>query len=89
MLEVNKGYPEHYGYALGHLAEAEDEIVQDYPMFAGLIRVERKRLEDDPDYRPDWKGLVLAVMALRGGLTPSQVTLVDELKSWFTEQKEP
>lgn len=38
LMETKKGYPEHFIYAIGHLAEAEDEIVQKHPNQAGKIR---------------------------------------------------
>lgn len=36
--ETRKGYPHHFVYAIGHLAEAEDELVQDYPVWTERIR---------------------------------------------------
>ena len=45
ILEVSKGYPHHVWYAIGHMAEAEDEIVELMPDEAGKIRERRLRLE--------------------------------------------
>ena len=60
MLEVNKGYPHHVWYAMGHMAEAEDEIINMMPEEANEIRSARVRLEksltletglDIPDFK--------------------------------------
>lgn len=41
MMEVKKGYPEHAWIAIGHLAEAEDESLKDYPHLTDTIREHR------------------------------------------------
>ena len=41
MLEARKGYVVHSWLAVGHLAEAEDETLEDYPDLSELIREER------------------------------------------------
>ena len=41
MLEVYKGYVAHSWLAIGHLAEAEDEMLEDYPHITDKIREER------------------------------------------------
>jgi hypothetical protein len=46
-MEARQGYPLHRWWALGHLAEASDELVQDYPEMANEIREYRKMYEDD------------------------------------------
>ena len=51
LLETCKGYPEHYFFALGHLGEAEDEVVMRWPALAAFIRDQRLQLEDDAGYR--------------------------------------
>jgi len=43
---------------MGHLAEAGDELVKEYPKHAALVRAERKKLEEDPNYSPDFDGLM-------------------------------
>lgn len=48
--ESKKGYPAHFWLAQGHLAEAEDELLRDYPELAEIVRNERKLLEEDPAY---------------------------------------
>jgi hypothetical protein len=52
MKEVKKGYPHHVWYAMGHMAEAEDELQGFLPAEAELVRVERKELEASAG---DWK----------------------------------
>jgi len=49
--ETCKGYPEHYFFAVGHLAEAEDECVLKYPALAAFLRDLRLQLEDDAGFR--------------------------------------
>lgn len=67
LLESRKGYPVHVAYAMGHLAEAEDEIVLQMPESAALIREERLMLEDNPEYVPDWERLI-KIVAIDGML---------------------
>ncbi len=64
--ERDKGYPHHVWYAVGHMAEAEDEIVERMPEEALLIRKERMRLEKDLRACVDFEGLMYAVA--RGGM---------------------
>ena len=59
--ESRQGYPTHRFYALGHMAEAGDELVKEYPKYAEMIRAERKKLEDDPGYTPDFEELIETV----------------------------
>lgn len=59
--ESRQGYPTHRFYALGHMAEASDELVKEYPKYAAIVRKERKKLEDDPDYTPDFEELIKTV----------------------------
>jgi hypothetical protein len=47
--EAQQGYPEHVWFAIGHLAEASDELVQDFPDMANEIRLNRKNLEQQID----------------------------------------
>jgi hypothetical protein len=48
---------------MGHLAEAADELLRDYPELADNIRNERKLLEDDGDYQIPIMDLIAAVSA--------------------------
>jgi len=59
--ETLKGYPHHYWDALGHMAQAEDEIVQIMPDEAKLINDARKRWEEDAYDVPDFNALRYAV----------------------------
>ncbi len=56
--ETRHGYPDHIYYARGHLAEAEAELAQLYPAHSDLVRKERKLLEADEDYTPDFTALM-------------------------------
>ena len=51
MLEAIQGYPEHRWLAIGHMAEAADEIVAEDPDLAKQIRELRIRYMDDPGER--------------------------------------
>jgi hypothetical protein len=61
--ETKKGYPEHYYYAMGHMAEAEDEILAIYPEVMEAIRSERLAYQEDREKLPDWKHLMETLMA--------------------------
>ena len=62
--EANQGYPEHFFIAIGHLAEAGDEMVKDYPEVAGRIREERLKLWSDRNYCPPLLELAMELDAL-------------------------
>lgn len=57
IVEAPLGYPRHAWFAVGEMAEAEDELLQDYPEAAATVRGYRTRLmqsidlasEVDPD----------------------------------------
>ena len=49
MTEVGHGYPQHAGLAIGHMAEAAAEAMQDYPKLAETIRTHWKAFELDED----------------------------------------
>lgn len=51
-LEYRTGdYPVHKWYAVGHLAEAADEIIKEYPAIAATIRDMRiAYMEEDTDF---------------------------------------
>lgn len=66
MLEACRGYPEHYWFALGHLAEAEDELVLGYPDLANTVRAHRKELELYPRYEIPFVELVNQISVTAG-----------------------
>lgn len=75
MNEARLGYPHHVYYAIGHLSEAEDEIVDIQPEDAALIRESRIKIQDSLDsgeqsklHIPDFKKLMSAVAL--GGMLP-------------------
>ena len=49
MTEVRQGYPQHAGLAIGHLAEAAAEAMQEHPQLAAEIREHWKAFEVDED----------------------------------------
>lgn len=56
--EARHGYPDHIFYSRGHLAEAEAELAQLYPVHSDMVRMERKLLEQNPEYTPDFTALM-------------------------------
>jgi hypothetical protein len=65
--EAANGYPDHVWLAIGHLAEASDELIASYPDAARAIRAARKPLETSPAGMPahvDIMGLIARVTAL-------------------------
>lgn len=66
LLEWRKGYPEHFDYALGHISEAEDELVERQPALAAAIRGHRKRLESNPAYPFPFRELLLTIREQTG-----------------------
>jgi len=64
--EALKGYPHHYWDALGHMAQAEDEILVIMPKEAEMIRKARKVWEADEHRCPDFRKLMYAVSAAAG-----------------------
>lgn len=61
LLETHKGYPHHRDFAIGHLAEAEDEGVLIMPETVALIRAERLKIEADIHYMPDFVKLTKSI----------------------------
>lgn len=52
------GYPQHRWLAIGHLAEASEEMVAEYPAVAHTLRTERLKLMADPKYNPSLMELI-------------------------------
>jgi hypothetical protein len=61
LLEKDKGHPEHYWFAMGHLAEAEDELVKDFQDATALVRSERLNLQKNRDYEVPFADLITAI----------------------------
>ncbi len=73
MMETRKGYPTHVAFAMGHMAEAEDELVDRMPRTLEEIRKERLKLQADPlGYMPDWEFLT-RLIAVDGMLPGSEL----------------
>jgi hypothetical protein len=62
MLEVHKDYPEHRWFAMGHMAEAEDELCEQFPSMSKLVRQERIKLEQDEVHNVPWGGLIRSLV---------------------------
>ena len=62
--ESKQGYPIHKWYAVGHLAEASDELLAEYPDAAAAVRSERLKYMKDENYRIDYAKLIESVSAL-------------------------
>jgi predicted metal-dependent phosphoesterase TrpH len=58
---MKKGYPKHYWYAMGHMAEAEDELQQDFPDLAESVRACRKAWEANEHSVPRWGRLIVMI----------------------------
>jgi hypothetical protein len=55
------GYPDHHWLAIGHLAEAAEELLQSWPDMANQVRAHRKRLELDRAYQVPVMDLIAKV----------------------------
>jgi hypothetical protein len=64
MNESRLGYPTFQWLAIGHMSEAEDELLARYPDQAYTIREHRKQYEDDADYIVPILELINALTAL-------------------------
>lgn len=64
IMESLMGYPEHKWLAIGHLAEASDEIYQKDKGLANEIRKHRKQFEEDGDYEIPIMTLIIMVSSL-------------------------
>ena len=64
LIESETAYPVHYWYAMGHLAEAEEELYKDYPDLMIMVRAERIQLEIDRSYRIDFNALITALVKI-------------------------
>ena len=74
-LEMSKGYPHHYFFALGHLAEAEDECIKDFPNYAAFIRDQRLQWQEDACRVPSWTAMIgLIVFRFIGKNDPAHFT---------------
>lgn len=85
MMEAGKGYPLHLWYAVGHLAEAEDECLRSYPELAEGVR--RLRLgimgqrEGGYNAQGHRNALEYAVNLLAGSASKEEQRIKDLIKS--------
>jgi hypothetical protein len=73
MLETCKGYPEHVWFAMGHLAEAEDETVHRHAELANVIRNERLRIQQNHEHKTSWEDLVNVIVKYEEELSDEQL----------------
>ncbi len=71
MVEAKLGYPEHKWLAIGHMAEAETELLQKYRGHSLTIREHRKAYEEDMDY-------IVPILSLIKGLSDEEKRLCSE-----------
>jgi len=62
--ESISGYPEHLWLAIGHLAEAEEESIKNYPQFADKIRKDRLELMNNKGEESNLLLLIKEIMEL-------------------------
>jgi len=78
--EARQGYPEHVWLAIGHLAEASEELLAVHPELANEIRNHRKRLETEADagrwYDVPVVELITKVSQVARGVLPTAVPAV-------------
>jgi len=93
LLESLKGYEEHYLFALGHLSEAEDELVKDHAELANYLRDFRKQLEEDPEYVYPFTDAILHVAHQGEAEVEAHISDIEaefegktpeELRAWWT-----
>ena len=56
--EVRLGYPDHMWLVIGHMAEAESELVKDYLSWASIVREKRLAYMNEA-IEPDFLNLIL------------------------------
>ena len=66
MGEVHQGYPEHKWVVVGHLGEAADECIRDYPELAAEIRRHRLAYMKDVNYTVPVLDLIAKATKLAG-----------------------
>jgi hypothetical protein len=71
--EVKTGYPMFRWFVIGHLAEAEEEVVREYPAFANEIRVYRTAWDGDESTIIPFEELLSKVEELMGSDEPSAI----------------
>jgi hypothetical protein len=87
-----RGYPEHYYFALGHLAEAEDELSKHHSDLAKVLRQNRKNLEAHQEYDYPFTETILTVAKQGERETEERVKVIessfegksrDDLLEWW------
>lgn len=77
MIEFKQDYKLHAWYAMGHMAEAEAELIRDHEEQAIMIRTERTKLQDALDrkdkYEIDFEYLIRSLIEYDEELTKEQL----------------
>ena len=76
MMEAKQGYPVHEWLAMGHMAEAADELVMEEPDLANEIRSHRKIYEENRDYAFPVEDLIEQIIELGDNLSSSSAEVV-------------
>jgi hypothetical protein len=63
--EMRKGYPEFHVFAMGHMAEAEDELSMDHQEMADMIRAHRTAWQLEENKVPQFTQIVRALSDYR------------------------
>lgn len=67
LIESRLGYRDHLWLAIGHLAEAESEVLADYFDLAERTRTERLKIIDDPWHNAELMSLISEATDLAHG----------------------
>jgi hypothetical protein len=84
MAEALLGYPLHALLAIGHLAEAEAELLGECPKLAQEIRIERVRYSNGLDYDADKDG----VISLDATYSINSIELLSKIMAFNIENSE-
>jgi len=87
MDEAMLGYPHHKWLAVGHLAEAESELVNKFPELANIIRAERLNYMSNNDYAIDISSLIMLLSAVAGEAETDTIEKIN-IQSLTKEQTE-
>jgi hypothetical protein len=73
---MHMGYPAHKWLAVGHMAEASDELLRDYPTLAHEVRAARLTFMENDDLPVDIMDLI------------DRISMMEESEDMMEESKE-